>query len=50
MQEMSKQKWKKSKVDIIFCVYLLNGRTVGGGRVDVGGDHVGSSGCVDRRQ
>ena len=47
---MSKQKRKKNEVDIIFCVYFLNGHTVGGGRVDVGGDHVGSSGWVDRRQ
>ena len=43
-------KRKKKKLDIIFCDYVLNGRTVGGGRVDAGGDHVGSSGWVDRRQ
>ena len=47
---MSKQKQKKNEVDIIFCVYFLNGHTVGGGRVDVGGDHVGSCGWVDCRQ
>ena len=41
---------EESEVDIIFCVYVLNERIVGGGRVDVVGDHVGSSGCVDRRQ
>ena len=43
------QKWKKNELDIIFCDYVLNGRTIGGGRVDMGGDHVGSYGWVDRR-
>ena len=45
-----KTETEESKVDIIFCVYVLNGRTVGGERVDVVGHPVGSSGCVDRRQ
>ena len=41
---------EESELDIIFCVFVLNGHIVGGGRVDVVGDHVGSSECVDHRQ
>ena len=35
-----KTKMEESEVDTIFCLYVFNGRTVGGGRVDVVGDHV----------
>ena len=41
---------RKMKWTLYFVFNVLNGCTVCGGRVEVEGDHVGSSGWVDRGQ
>ena len=41
---------RKMKWTLYFVFNVLNGCTVGGGRVEVGSDHVGSSRWVDRMQ